>query len=116
MLHDGELSVGGDLKTGILQNYNPALKTSRYKRIFEGSIPILSAICAILTGTITLGTFRDSIILSNNTRTEVHDLQDRISELYSILSDIETENQQLRDTIYSFLMDETVSGSVSELK
>lgn len=108
VLHDGELSVGGDLKAGILQSYNSALKTSGYKHILKEAAPLLATIVgAILAGTLTLamGMYHDSTFSLNNLRAEILDLQDRIIEMRSKISDIETENQQLRDTIHSLLMD-----------
>lgn len=117
VLHDGELSVSGDLKTGILQSYNSALKTSEYKHVSKVLVPILISITAgILTATLSsvMGMYRDSTNSVDSIRDQVYDLQNRVTEMRLIISDMEQENQQLRDMIDSLLTDKTVSGIIAE--
>lgn len=114
VLHDGELSVSGDLKTGILQSYNSALKTSGYKHISKVLVPVLiTIITGILTVTLSsvMEMYRDSTSSVDSIRDQVYDLQNRITEMRLTISELEADNQLLRDRI-SLLM--PISGTIPD--
>lgn len=104
VLHDGKLSIGGDLTSGAIQNYNSASKSSGNKNFSRILFPVLATIVSgivavILTQTLssTLGMYRDSENSLDSTREELYKLQFQISELYLELYTIQVENQQLQD-------------------
>ena len=115
VLHDGKLSVGGDLKTGVFQSYDSALKHPDRKRILETLVPVLSVIIAIITMTL----FSVRNVNGNNLnsldsiRNRIYELQDEVVELRSIISDLKSENKQLQDAILSLLEGETTSGVIN---
>ena len=108
LLHDGKLSVSGDLKTGTLQSYNSALKASKYKSVLKEYAPLFIMMAFALLSII-------SSIQTTHSK-QVNVLEDNVHEMYERIEKLEIENQQLRDMIYSLLTDETVSGDISEPK
>jgi len=114
VLHDGELSVGGDLKNGGIQNYSSALKTSEYKHILEKTFTIATPLIMGAIAAFIIGISRDSSNTTdfNNNNEQIDYIQREISDLKTIIIDMERENQQLRDIIGSLNIDESVSGNI----
>ena len=114
VLHDGKLSVGGDLKSGSFQNYDSALRRPNRKYISEILIPVLGGIIAIIATSMTLFSFghlNDNNLNSlDSIRNRIYELQDEVGELNSIITDLKSENQQLQDILSFLLEDDKTSG------
>lgn len=122
VLHDGELSISGDLTSGTIQNYNSASKTSGYRFFSKIFLPICGAIIAgILSSALlsVLGMYHDSENSLDSYRERMYELQLEVANLYSKIDNIELENQylqgvnqQLQDTINLLRPSETPSRSI----
>ena len=113
VLHDGKLSVGGDLKTGLFQSYDSALKRPNRKHIQEILLPLLTGIIFVIIASMILFSVvnenGNNLNSFDSIRNRIYELQDEVSELRSIISDLKSENQQLQDTILSLTEDEKTS-------
>ena len=100
VLHDGKLSVGGDLTSGTIQNYNSASKTSGYRSFSRILIPICGAIIAgILSSALlpVLGIYPDSKNSLDSYRERIYELQLEVANLHSEIDNVEFKYQYLQD-------------------